>query len=198
MSGCLWEWPWMRLTLAPADEVNRLPSLLWASLVQSGEAWAGQRGRVEGSPLICLPWAGTPIFSSLWTWTETLALLTSWACGLSSWNYIGSTGSPACSRKILGPRSLLNSRDPIHYNKSIPILSISHLSTYPPLLQRGAWGPQGLHPRPPSNPCPKRENTGVSSCLYAQHSHHHTRGVHSPRQPCGWHFGLTDWSISTL
>lgn len=50
------------------------------------KTWIEQKGWERGNSFCLTVWGGTLVFSSLWTWTETLALLGSRACQLSNWN----------------------------------------------------------------------------------------------------------------
>ena len=78
---------WMRFTFGSVDWVKQTaPNLLWVSLIQSVEALTRTNVWVGGNS--CLTnWAVTRVFASLWTWTETLALPESQACGFLDWNF---------------------------------------------------------------------------------------------------------------
>ena len=140
---------WRDLAAAAADWSSRLPSLIWVSCIQSVEGL----NLTESSPpskgeflLLGCFWIGTPVFSCLQTWTETLALPVSWACQPLDWNSntgllvlrplnsewnknISSPGSPAwwLTLQILGLACLQNymSQFHIYINNISPTNSVS-------------------------------------------------------------------------
>lgn len=81
----VWGCVWMRLTSEPVDWVKQiaLPSVGGPHPV----SWRPDRTKSLSEWELLLPvWAGTLVFSYLWTWIEVLALSGPPACQFSDWN----------------------------------------------------------------------------------------------------------------
>lgn len=93
------------------DEINIWrQSLMWAALMQSGEGLNRTTLtllQVEGNSSCWMPSAGTSVFSSFQTQTETSACSGSLACQLLNWTYRFSWFSGLWTRTRTTPSALL-------------------------------------------------------------------------------------------
>ena len=107
----------------------RFPCLMWVGLIHSVED-LNRTKRLSKSQCLSA-WAETLVFSSLWTWTETLTLPGFRACQLSDWNLYhrmsclsglqernGTTRWPSCISSF--PTADLGTSQPPYSHEPIP------------------------------------------------------------------------------
>lgn len=84
--ACLWGRFWMRLHLNVRMSKADCPSPCWWASTNQLKAWIEQQQQKQNPS--CLHLACTSVFSCLWTQTEMLAALGSWACWLFRLEFI--------------------------------------------------------------------------------------------------------------